>query len=643
MICALVLVLLAAGGGDAPPALGPNLLLNAGFADGLAGWSLTGNGWSIDPTGGEDGGPCLRHDPTPRQGEPSALQGVAVDLAAPYAVRARVRWEGATPGDRAPVVFASVRPRTSSEWGGNGTHPDATPGWQDVVSSVQVGGPDPPYHAGVRICPSETGTLWVDRVELYLSDTELTFRPALASPRYRGLILPGDPRRLELALPVVANLRHPAPCLGIRIRLRDQRGTTVLEEELTAVGVSPPPSRTIDVSALAPGDYSCSVALEDTRTGERLDNALLPFAIAPPSELGPRARLDADGRWISHGAPRFPVVCHTSARSGAELRRIRDAGFTLVANAAPFGAAAEQAREWLDAVAAHDMSALLGLGRDGYWEPSAGDGLEAAVALARALADHRALTGWVLCAYPWGYADAALAGADRELRAVSHDLPVVAGSTPWLDQGPFGLAGDLALAPSHLWSGDDLFEGHGRIDRVFMETMLAGRLPLGAWVYLDALPPPGWGPAVPPPEEAEYRFHALWAVARGARGLMVDWNVDGEPGAPAGYSEALRGLTSLLEGIAPFLTALEVDAEEAVSCEDSRVVLSTRRLPDCRQALVTWAYGAGAVRFRVRAPEGDVWAGLPGEEPRRIPVVGGCFEDELSGYGARLYTIRGES
>lgn len=645
------LLLTAAHGAD-PPLLGESLVANPDFEAGAEGWGLPAQQWSLCDTVGHSGARSARivnQDP-----EVYVLAGspVAVTPGEVYAFSAWVRTEGVEGSDSGATVCLEWHDAAGAYLGGS--YPQGLKGTNDWTRIQAVSSPMPAEATGATITvylrKGCTGTAWFDDVEVHVSDAELSFQPVLRYPNYRGMLLPGQPRRAELLLPLRPNKRRPAESLGILVRVSDPAGKRLLEEEHAGIGQGPPTECTVDLSTLAPGDYSIGVRLFDVASGERLQTNSFPLTILAKDARLPRVVIDSAGRTLVDGEPVFPLGCYAADRRVDDLDHLQRAGFNCIMNYGMIGGSLDEMRGYLDEADRRGIRVLFSV-KDCYegtawpqvefgpWKGS----LSVVRGMAETFRDHPAVLAW--------YINDELSGPEIPrieerydlLRAVDPDHPV--WQVLWFGQD----------YPAHLASCDAIGVDNypilaacaqGRPDSPAIETFGRASAALQAavggsraiWMVPECSSQRYVTKDSRPPTLEELRCHAFQAITHGSRGLVFYWTPGIREDGEAQW-QVLERLGAELNQLLPVLLADDAPEAETVRAEDARVSTVTRRVGDrlCVLAVNPYAesvttvlrFGAGATAAEITVSDGE----------RRLPVEGKAFADTLEPRGVRVYWV----
>lgn len=400
-VLAVLAVVAVAGAQDA------NLVRNAGFEDGAAGWQLP-RGFNVVEDVAHSGARSLRLANTNQATYLLASQNIPFKPGRKYRYSGWVRTRGVRGEDTGATICM--------EWSGpkgwlGGSYASGKKGDQDWFHVESVTAPIPKEATTLRVHlylrRHMTGTAWFDDVSVTESYPP-ALDAALLRPNYRGRLLKnaGDQRiivRAKVADYFKGDLKPEQTTLVCSLR----RDGKVLKEKKLTPQTGGYTDVTFDGRALPVGDLLVCVELlapdKSRLGGQEFELQKLPAGAPQPTVF-----VDERNRTIVNGKPFFPLGWYfgpgpTTKNFEQHLDRVAASPFnTLMCYGVSVGGL-DKVRAYLDHLAARKLKIIYSIkdvyaGTAYYHEPVLGFRGEEAIVrgVVGAFKDHPALLGWYL-------------------------------------------------------------------------------------------------------------------------------------------------------------------------------------------------------------------------------------------------------
>ncbi|GAA1575384.1 hypothetical protein GCM10009827_116560 [Dactylosporangium maewongense] len=169
-----------------------------------------------------------------------------------------------------------------------------------------------------------TGSAWYDDLTITKYTPKL-LRATLAAPTYRGLLIPGDHREIDLRIGLYPPAAARASDYRVQVELTDAAGRRVHAQTFAGDRKL---RYTRPVSKLAYGAYQLRISAR-TRNGEIVQDKTLPLRKLRPDEV-PTTYLDQHGRVRHNGELYFPIGAFNGTTTVQNLNDLLSASFTTV-------------------------------------------------------------------------------------------------------------------------------------------------------------------------------------------------------------------------------------------------------------------------------------------------------------------------
>ncbi|MFF0725920.1 hypothetical protein [Streptomyces sp. NPDC004134] len=232
--------------------------------------------------------------------------------------------------------------------GGGYTGATTSADWTQLVCGPQAAPARAAYMKAVfYLQRGTTGSAWIDEMVVTRHDPKL-LRATLASPAYRGLLMPGEHREIELRLGLYPPAGTAADDYRVRIELTDAAGERVHTRTLSGAAEL---RYTYPAARLAHGAYELRISALG-RGGELLQEKKIALRRLRAAEM-PSTYIDARGRTRHNGELIFPLGAYNGPTTLQNLDDLKYAAFNTVLSYHVPSAAI------LDATAARGMKTLF--------------------------------------------------------------------------------------------------------------------------------------------------------------------------------------------------------------------------------------------------------------------------------------------
>ncbi|QKW10444.1 hypothetical protein HUT18_32545 [Streptomyces sp. NA04227] len=169
-----------------------------------------------------------------------------------------------------------------------------------------------------------TGSAWIDELVVTRHEPKL-LRAKLAAPAYRGLLIPGENREIDLRIGLYPPTGSDASDYKVNVELADADGHKV--HTRTYSGASRL-KYTHPVSRLAHGEYELRVSAVDSK-GRTVEDKTIELRKLRDSEV-PTTYFDAHGRTRHNGELFFPLGAYNGPTTSKNLEDLQYASFNTV-------------------------------------------------------------------------------------------------------------------------------------------------------------------------------------------------------------------------------------------------------------------------------------------------------------------------
>lgn len=314
--------------GIAVPQLGPNLVQNAGFEDGLTAWNIPANTAQVDKTTAHNGQNSLRYV----NNDPHNYQLFIHDL--PVHPGQNLQFSAWVKGQNISQAYqrgAGIYVESSDAQGKyiSGSYSIGYSGtfdWQLIKGEYTVPSNAVKVWVGLRLDRHFTGTVWFDDVEVHAIQT-VPFTSFLLFPNYRGLLQQGDRTPWKIDIRTDTQPAWQKGEIQIKSTLADSSGKVLLtttsktgvETKETTITLHPPAN-------LPPGEYLLKQEATDP------DGHTVPLAQHAVHVVNrlPKVFIDPQGFTVVDGKRFFPMGIYLGPTEDEHLQRIADGGFNTI-------------------------------------------------------------------------------------------------------------------------------------------------------------------------------------------------------------------------------------------------------------------------------------------------------------------------
>ncbi|MET8829839.1 hypothetical protein ABZX40_29885 [Streptomyces sp. NPDC004610] len=500
--------------------------------------------------------------------------------------------------------------------GGGYTGATTAPDWTRLVCGPQAAPAGAAHMKAIfYLQRGTTGSAWIDDLVVTRHDPRL-LRATLAAPAYRGLLIPGEHREIDLRLGLYPPAGSRAGDYRVKVELTDSAGKRVHSRTF---GGSARLQYTHPTARLAHGAYELTVSAL-TRDGEPVQEKTFPLRKLRASEV-PHTYIDAHGRTRHNGELFFPLGAYNGPTTVQHLDDLHYAAFnTVLSYHVPSGPV-------LDATSARGMKTLF-------------THRNADAAEINAYKDHPSLLGWYINDETPPDTEGPVV-RPRYASVVENDFHHPAYSVDYRVW-----AGDDTQEVTDVF-GTDHYPVKGKptdltASAVFTSTAAAVRERPGSavWTVIQLHNLGNYGHfGDRAPNLAEVRSMSWQAIVAGAQGLTFYSRFDlEEDAAGESYRTLLDRAKAVVEQISALSPAiLETERAPGVRVFHNADLRWTTRRHQGRDHLFVVNLSKDPTPVSFTAPGSGAAEVL--FQNRRIPRSGGRYSDRLDGMGVGLYRL----
>ncbi|MFF2846189.1 DUF3459 domain-containing protein [Streptomyces sp. NPDC058001] len=209
--------------------------------------------------------------------------------------------------------------------GGGYTGATTSTDWVQLTCGPQTAPAGAAYMKAIFYLQRQTtGSAWIDDLVVTRHEPKL-LRAKLASPAYRGLLIPGEHREIDLSLGLYPPAESKAHTYAVRVELTDAAGKAVHTKTLAGAAHL---RYTYPTARLAYGAYTLRISA-GTRDGAVIEEKTIALRKLRASEV-PSTYLDARGRTRHNGELFFPLGAYNGPTTSQNLVDLKYAAFNTV-------------------------------------------------------------------------------------------------------------------------------------------------------------------------------------------------------------------------------------------------------------------------------------------------------------------------
>ena len=506
------------------PRLGPNLVQNPGFENGVVGWSIPAGTATLNSALAHTGQNSLHYtntDPKNYKFFRQKLAGVKPGQHLHFSVWAKgenLTAKGAT------LYVQSLDVNNKYI---NGSYPPGIPGtheWRQVKDEFIV--PDNAASTWVLLYlhRNATGTAWFDDVDVRV-EQPATVETFLRFPNYRGQVKQGDSTTWKTDLRFNSLPEWKDGNLQIESTLADAAGKALVSNTHSLALIEASTLLTLDPPANLPvGTYSWKQTVKGP-DGHTISQQSHPIHVVTAL---PKVYIDSEGFTVVNGERFFPLgmyLGNEEQTSAEHFTRMTEGGFNTVLNYG-YGYREKDPEAYLERAAKHKLKVIYSThntmpGLYNGPEPANGDSYSVAADYVRRMRDKEALLAWYINderSPGWLPKLQKLHGLTTELDPNHPTFQVLANSSASALEKYFKVTDVLGNDPYPVGRESDLTatSHHTRI------TVEAGHGGKGTWMVPQMMDWSVYRPELKQhsPSRDELRNQAYQAIINGAKGLI---------------------------------------------------------------------------------------------------------------------------
>ncbi|MFD4113994.1 hypothetical protein ACFWSJ_11110 [Streptomyces niveus] len=209
--------------------------------------------------------------------------------------------------------------------GGGYTGATTSADWVQLTCGPQTAPAGAAYMKAIFYLQRQTtGSAWIDDLVVTRHEPKL-LRATLAAPAYRGLLIPGEHREIDLRLDLNPPTGAKPSHYEVNVELTDAEGRTVHSRSYSGASRL---TYTRPVASLAHGTYELRVSAVDP-DGRTVEDATIALRKLRETEV-PSTYFDALGRTRHNGELFFPLGAYNGPTTSKNLEDLQYASFNTV-------------------------------------------------------------------------------------------------------------------------------------------------------------------------------------------------------------------------------------------------------------------------------------------------------------------------
>lgn len=327
---------LAPANSDIITALGPNLVKNGGFEQGVANWYVPTKNAQVVANEAQSGSKSLYYDNTNKDQYKAFTQKINVSPGDHLVFSAWIKVEKILDANGAGIYIESFDDEGKWVGGNKSTTITDKSDWKLIRAEYTV----PQVAVTTRIGlylrrhwrhKGATGIVWFDDVEVRLG-TMTPFSSYLLYPNYRGTIVVGDKTPWKYRMHIITEPGWKEASLHVITQLNNSSGKVLLRDSKSVL--TAPKHKTIDVEFPPPPDLDTGkYTLTQHVIAPDGNKFLLNDRTIRVVKKMPEVYVDADGFTVVDGERFFPMgiyLLRPDETTDAHLRRIKKGGFNTI-------------------------------------------------------------------------------------------------------------------------------------------------------------------------------------------------------------------------------------------------------------------------------------------------------------------------